>query len=94
MIDSCVSIQKGILGNERADRVAKIGTSKGKEISTGLGISEAKNIVKKITIEEWKEQWKNNTKRRHAYQLLSEPSVKNQVNDDIRIPGNPIRIQA
>ena len=50
----------GILGNELADRAAKLGTERANiEENIGLSRQEFNNKVKKYILNDWKEQWQS-----------------------------------
>ena len=58
----------GIHGNEKADKLAKHGSTHGQEIQINLSIQEVKSIIKWKTTAKFHEIWKNNqTKKNKPY---------------------------
>lgn len=62
----------GVRGNERADRVAKQAVGRtDTDINIKLSRSQGKSIVWKETNKKWQQQWDQEAKGRHLYDIQS-----------------------
>ena len=60
----------GIVGNEKADKLAKEATAKEQvELSIKLSKSEGKSIIWRAVNKEWQEEWDKESKGRHLYKM-------------------------
>ena len=60
----------GTIGNERADKLAKEGTTKIDITLLGRPMCDVKNTIKKWIYQEWNRQWQNYTEGRMSKQFL------------------------
>ena len=57
----------GIIGNEKADELAKIGSIKGKLFRINLNKTDTKSMVKQIIKNEWRNRWNSVEAKRKKY---------------------------
>ncbi|XP_023234867.1 uncharacterized protein LOC111634345 [Centruroides sculpturatus] len=86
-----VKAHVGIMGNERADALAK-GAIEFTEIAYGkIPLSFIKKQLRQQTIEEWQERWTYSEKGRYTYWLL--PSIEERIKDLKWLPVDFLRTQ-
>jgi ribonuclease HI len=78
----------GIVGNERADKLANAGRESQNYIEVGLIESEIKSIVRETINNQWVEQWKVSHKGRMAFHTFKLPTRKSQITTKLKIPMN------